>query len=94
MPCPNALPPLSPCLPVDPLLPTALPVAFQLPESWDAGDVVRLRCPAGSYNDLATGMQSSAVFVIRSLLSLGSEDEPVNNRVSAWAELGRPSGSV
>lgn len=45
--------------------------------------MVRHGCPEGQYNDLGTALQGSAVWVIRSLLSLGSDNEPVNNRVSA-----------
>lgn len=52
--------------------------AAQLPEAWDGSEVVQHSCPPGTYNDLATGMMGSAVWVIRSLLSLGSEAEPVN----------------
>jgi len=43
---------------------------------------VQYSCPEGQYNDLATGLMGSPVWVIRSLLSLGSEAEPVNNQVS------------
>ncbi len=43
--------------------------------------MVQYTCPDGQYNDLATGLLGSAVGVIRSLLSLGSEAEPVNNTV-------------
>ena len=55
--------------------------ALQTPEQWDAAEVFRGSCPEGQYNDLATGLLSSGVWVIRSLLSLGSEAEPVNNQV-------------
>ena len=64
--------------------PSAPSLAPQLPETWQAEDVVQYTCPDGQYNDLATGLLGSAVWVIRSLLSLGSEAEPVNNMVGAW----------
>ena len=69
------------CLPTRlpaPMRTPCLPRCVQLPEAWDASDVVQHGCQAGQYNDLATGMQGSAVWVIRSLLSLGSEAEPLS----------------
>jgi hypothetical protein len=55
--------------------------ALQTPEQWDEAEVFRGSCPEGQYNDLSTGLLGSGVWVIRSLLSLGSESEPVNNQV-------------
>ncbi|KAL4451977.1 hypothetical protein ABPG75_007639 [Micractinium tetrahymenae] len=66
-------------------LPALFGTCLQLPESWNAEEVVRYTCPDGQYNDLATGLLGSAVWVIRSLISLGSEAEPVNNRLCSLA---------
>lgn len=63
-------------------LPAAVGSCLPLPDEWDAADVIRHNCGEGQYNDLATGLLSSSVWVIKSLLSLGSDAEPVNNRVS------------
>jgi chloride channel 7 len=68
------------------LLPAAVGTCLQLPEAWDPEDVVRHGCPAGYYNDLATGLQGSAVWVIRSLLSLGSEAEPLADQMCTLAQ--------
>ncbi|KAI7842601.1 hypothetical protein COHA_003705 [Chlorella ohadii] len=68
------------------LLPAAVGTCLKLPEAWEPEDVVRHGCPAGFYNDLATGLQGSAVWVIRSLLSLGSEAEPLAGQVCALAQ--------
>lgn len=62
-------------------LPAAVGTCLDIPEQWDAADCMQYGCPDGQYNDLATGLLSSSVWTIRTLLSMGSDAEPVNNRV-------------
>lgn len=61
------------------LLPAALGRCLETPHEWDVADVVRHNCPEGQYNDLGTALLSDAVWVIKSLLQLGSDAEPINN---------------
>ena len=58
-----------------------VPGCLQVPDQWDPADVMRYRCPVGQSNDLATALLGNGVWVIRSFLSMGSDTEPVNNRV-------------
>ena len=51
---------------------------LDLPPSWDPSEVIQFNCGPGRYNDLSTAFLSSAPWVIRSLLGLGSETEPIN----------------
>ena len=51
---------------------------MDIPESWDGHQTVRWTCLEGQYNDLATGLLGETPFVVRSLLGLGSESEPMN----------------
>ncbi|KAK2078993.1 hypothetical protein QBZ16_002683 [Prototheca wickerhamii] len=48
-----------------------------VPEVWDAELVIQFNCPAGQYNDMATLLLGTSVSVIRHLLGLGSEAQPV-----------------
>ncbi|PSC71122.1 H(+) Cl(-) exchange transporter 7 [Micractinium conductrix] len=66
-------------------LPAVFGTCLELPDVWNAEDVVRHSCPEGQYNDLATGLMGSAVWVFRSLLSMGSDAEPINNRLCSLA---------
>ena len=50
---------------------------MSVPEEWDALDVVRLQCGPEQYNDLGTGFLGSGFFVVKTLLGLGSEAEPL-----------------
>ena len=49
------------------------------PKSWKDSDILQWTCPSGQYNDLATALLGSSPFVVRSLLGLGSESEPIND---------------
>lgn len=69
------------------VLPAAAGTCLAVPEGWDAADTVRWNCGEGQYNDLATGLMGSSLWVIRSLLSLGSEAEPVNNQVGVGVRV-------
>jgi chloride channel 7 len=52
---------------------------LEIPSTWKPQDVIQWTCKEGQYNDLATALLGSSPFVIRSILGLGSESEPVNN---------------
>jgi hypothetical protein len=56
-----------------------------IPEVWGEHHGFQLTCPEGYYNDLATGFLSNDVFVIRTLLNLGSETMPIT-QVGAWLQ--------
>ncbi len=65
-------------------LPAAFGTCLDIPEAadvWEAADVMQYGCSEKQYNDLATALLSSSVWTIRTLLSMGSDAEPVNNRV-------------
>ena len=51
---------------------------LDLPPSWSSENVLQFNCPVNQYNDLATAFLSSGPWVIRALLALGSETEPLN----------------
>lgn len=53
-------------------------MCLQVPPTWPPEQLLRVQCPEGQYNDLATTLLASAPFVIRGLLGLGSENEPIN----------------
>lgn len=53
-----------------------------MPKGWEEGEGFQLTCPKGHYNDLATAFLGSDVFVIRTLLNLGSEALPIKKDVS------------
>jgi chloride channel 7 len=52
---------------------------LEIPTTWHEEDVLQWTCAPGQYNDLATALLGSSPFVVRSLLGLGSESEPINN---------------
>ncbi|KAG7673304.1 hypothetical protein Ndes2437A_g01456 [Nannochloris sp. 'desiccata'] len=54
---------------------------LEIPSTWNADDVLRWTCEQGQYNDLATALLGSSPFVVRSILGLGSESEPINNNI-------------
>jgi chloride channel 7 len=54
---------------------------LEIPSTWKADDVLQWTCEQGQYNDLATALLGSSPFVVRSLLGLGSESEPINNNI-------------
>lgn len=53
---------------------------LDVPEEWDALDAVQLWCGPEQYNDLGSGFLSSGFFVVKTLLGLGSEAEPLAPR--------------
>lgn len=63
---------------------------LDLPESWKSHQVVQWTCPVGQYNDLATGLLGETPFVVRSLLGLGSESEPMNGIDNRLCNLRSP----
>ncbi|KFM27830.1 H(+)/Cl(-) exchange transporter 7 [Auxenochlorella protothecoides] len=48
-----------------------------VPKEWDGALLMQYTCPAGQYNDLATILLSTSVYVIRNLLGMGSRAHPV-----------------
>jgi len=56
---------------------TCLPI----PDTWTGSDTVQFYCDEGQYNDYATAVFGDANFVVKSLLGLGSDSEPINNRL-------------
>lgn len=51
---------------------------LELPPLWNEKHAIRFTCPPGQYNDLATALFASSHYVIKSILALGSESEPIN----------------
>jgi chloride channel 7 len=56
---------------------TCLPI----PDTWTGSNTVQFYCDEGQYNDYATAVFGDANFVVKSLLGLGSDSEPINNRL-------------
>lgn len=47
-------------------------------EGWNPKDTVQLHCDEGRYNDVATALFGDSTTVIKSILGMGSELEPIN----------------
>lgn len=60
------------------LLPAVAGRCLEVPAEWAEANVVRMHCEEGRYNDLATALLADSVWVIRSLLGLGSDAEPIH----------------
>ena len=52
---------------------------LSIPESWQDKPTIQWSCPSGQYNDLATALLGPSPFLIRSILGMGSESEPIND---------------
>lgn len=63
------------------LAPTFFGQCLDIPPTWEGTQVMQYDCPNGKYNDLATALLQTAPVTIRSLLGLGSESEPIANRI-------------
>ena len=63
------------------LAPKLFGQCLDIPATWEGNQVLQYDCPVGQYNDLATALFQTAPLTIRSLLGLGSESEPMANRI-------------
>lgn len=63
------------------LAPKLFGQCLDIPATWEGKQVLQYDCPVGQYNDLATALFQTAPLTIRSLLGLGSESEPMANRI-------------
>lgn len=63
------------------LAPKLFGQCLDIPTTWEASQVMQYDCPVGQYNDLATALFQTAPLTIRSFLGLGSESEPIANRI-------------
>jgi len=63
------------------LAPKLFGQCLDIPLTWEGTQVLQYDCSVGQYNDLATALFQTAPMTIRSFLGLGSESEPLANRI-------------